>query len=358
MPLLVLGCSLPFVSPEPEPTFPARPVISVPVSPRPFPTRPVPTPSPTVAPAPATATPPPATLDLVTIIPTPRSGVTEEWKQAVKLFQVGNAMQFQGVLDEAVRAYQDSIYTYPTAEAYTFLGWTLSWMDQYEMAIDQAKRAVELDPDYGNPYNDIGSYLIQLGRLDEAIPWLEKAMEARRYATPHFPHLNLVDIWVQKGLWQQALNACEQALLLAPDQPLPPFPTRVIGVTEPFEMGIDPSRVAEVPAVEAAITAYLDAWSRHDPVAVIGMSALGSHEAAKAVMLQLAEAKIRGLAPRVEDLRVVHLSGDEAIVELSVENGPLFGKHSYLLKFVEEGWKVGPVLIDLSPEAQPEPPFN
>ena len=358
MPLLVLGCSLPFVSPEPEPTFPARPVVSVPVSPRPFPTRPVPTPSPTVAPAPATATPPPATLDLVTIIPIPRSGVSEEWKQAVKLFQVGNAMQFQGLLDEAVRAYQDSIYTYPTAEAYTFLGWTFSWMDQYEMAIDKAKRAVELDPDYGNPYNDIGSYLIQLGRLDEAITWLEKAMEARRYASSHFPHLNLVDIWVQKGLWQQALNACEQALLLAPDQPLPSFPTRVIGVTGPFEMRIDPSRVAEVPAIEAAITAYFNAWSRHDPVAVIGMSAPGSNAAAKAVILHLAQAKIRGLALRVEDLQVVHLSGDEAIVDVSLAQGAQPVTTSYLLLFVEESWKVGAVVIDLSPKREPQSPLN
>ena len=32
-----------------------------------------------------------------------------------------------------------------------------------------------MDPDFGNPYNDIGAYLIEMGRLDEAIPWLEKA---------------------------------------------------------------------------------------------------------------------------------------------------------------------------------------
>ena len=36
-------------------------------------------------------------------------------------------------------------------------------------------------PDVGNPYNDIGSYLIKLGRLDDAIPWLRRAMTARRY---------------------------------------------------------------------------------------------------------------------------------------------------------------------------------
>ena len=30
-------------------------------------------------------------------------------------------------------------------------------------------------PTFGNPYNDIGAYLIAKGELDEAIEWLEKA---------------------------------------------------------------------------------------------------------------------------------------------------------------------------------------
>ena len=46
-------------------------------------------------------------------------------------------------------------------------------------------------PTFGNPYNDIGAYLIEKGDLDEAIPWFQKAMQARRYESPAFPHLNL-----------------------------------------------------------------------------------------------------------------------------------------------------------------------
>ena len=353
---LVIGCSPPFASPEPTP--PVRPVVSVPASPRPFPTRPAPTPSPTPTPTPVAATPTPVARDLETIIPTPQGGVTEEWEQAVRLFQIGNALQFRGMLDEAVRAYQDSIDIYPTAEAYTFLGWTLSWQTRYEAAIEKAKSAIALDPEYGNPYNDIGSYLIELGRLDEAVPWLEKAMQAKRYASPHFPLLNLADVWVRKGHWENALDACVRALLMAPDLPIPPFPTTVVGLSSPFFMEVDPSMVSEVPAVQTAITSYLDAWGRHDPAAVMVLSAPGSHESAKTVMLHLAEAKVRGSAPAIAETRVVHLGGDEAIVDVSMGRGASSTTVSYLLTLTAEGWRVQTVVLDLSPIRADDAPIN
>ncbi|NIO09761.1 MAG: tetratricopeptide repeat protein, partial [Deltaproteobacteria bacterium] len=46
---------------------------------------------------------------------------------------------------------------FPTAEAYTFLGWTYSFMGQLNEAIEECQRAITLDPDFGNPYNDIGA---------------------------------------------------------------------------------------------------------------------------------------------------------------------------------------------------------
>ena len=42
-------------------------------------------------------------------------------------------------------------------------------------------------PGFGNPYNDIGSYLIALGRPKDAVPWLRKAMGARALRAPPLP---------------------------------------------------------------------------------------------------------------------------------------------------------------------------
>lgn len=104
------------------------------------------------------------------MIPTPEGGATEEWQRAVDLVHQAVALQFQGRLLQGIETYQQSIATYPTAEAYTYLGWTYSWMGENDLAISEAEKAINLDPDYGNPYNDIGSYLLKMGRLDEATP--------------------------------------------------------------------------------------------------------------------------------------------------------------------------------------------
>ena len=120
---------------------------------------------------------------------------TEEWVggsgRATALWRAAYRYQMEGELDAAIEHYQRSVEVYPTAEAHTFLGWSLSAQGRLEEATAECLRAIEIDPDFGNPYNDIGVYLMQQGRLDEAILWLEQAKQARRYGPRQFPFLNL-----------------------------------------------------------------------------------------------------------------------------------------------------------------------
>src|SRR3989338_10548888 len=111
--------------------------------------------------------------------------------EAFRIFQEGYERQIEGQVEEAISLYQKSIEIFPTAEAYTFLGWAYSFRGQYDQAIEECRKAIEVDPDFGNPYNDIGAYLIEEGKLDEAIPWLEKAKSAKRYESYCFPHYNM-----------------------------------------------------------------------------------------------------------------------------------------------------------------------
>ena len=138
-------------------------------------------------------------------------------ERAQELFQQAYQHQAKGELDRAVALYKESIAVFPTAEAYTFLGWTYSFMDQYDEAIAECLHAIEVDPDFGNPYNDIGSYLIQKGQLDEAIPWLEKATRARRYEARAFPYANLGRLYEAKRQYRQALQNYKRALGEQPD---------------------------------------------------------------------------------------------------------------------------------------------
>jgi Tfp pilus assembly protein PilF len=144
-------------------------------------------------------------------------GREEDKIVAWNLFQQAYEAQMKGRLEEAVQMYKQSLEAFPTAEAYTFLGWTYSFMGHLNEAIEECQRAITLDPDFGNPYNDIGAYLIELNQLDEAIPWFEKAMEAKRYESPAFPHMNLGRVYERKGQWDEAIESYKQAVTLNPD---------------------------------------------------------------------------------------------------------------------------------------------
>ena len=137
--------------------------------------------------------------------------------KALELFHRGWECQQGGDLKGAVRLYQASIAEEPTAEAHTFLGWVYSFEDRYEEAIAECKRAIAADPTFGNPYNDIGVYLMELGRPDEAIPWLERAMQAPRYESPQFPHMNLARIHEARGDLLDAVQEFSKGLEKDPD---------------------------------------------------------------------------------------------------------------------------------------------
>jgi len=136
----------------------------------------------------------------------------EKRREAMQLFEKAYEHQMRGELDEAVELYQRSIALYPTAEGHTFLGWTYSYQGRIEEAIQECLKAIEVDPTFGNPYNDIGAYLIELGRLDEAIPWLERALRAPRYESYCFPHYNLGRVYETRRSFAKALEHFRMAL--------------------------------------------------------------------------------------------------------------------------------------------------
>jgi len=138
-------------------------------------------------------------------------------EQAEFYFQEGYRHHMHGDLEEAINNYKRSIELYPTAEAHTFLGWAYSFQGKIEEAIQECHLAIQIDPDFGNPYNDIGAYLIEKGEYDEAIPWLLKAMEAKRYEPRHYPHVNLSRIYVRKGKIQEAIVELKKALEIDPN---------------------------------------------------------------------------------------------------------------------------------------------
>jgi tetratricopeptide (TPR) repeat protein len=142
---------------------------------------------------------------------------TDDKGKALQLVEQAMNLHMSGELDEAIGLYKRSIAVYPTADAHTYLGWAYSFQGRIDEAIAQCEIAISLDPEFGNPYNDIGVYLMQQERLDEAVPWLEKAKLAKRYEPRHFPYQNLGRVYFNKGMLQKALEEFRGALRLNPE---------------------------------------------------------------------------------------------------------------------------------------------
>jgi Tfp pilus assembly protein PilF len=138
-------------------------------------------------------------------------------ERARDLWELGVQQLMSGHIRAAVDSFNRSLAIHPTAEGYTYRGWAISFLGRLDEAIEDCKRAIGVDPEFGNPYNDIGVYLMQMGSLDEAIPWLEKAKSARRYDPKHFPFLNLGNIFMAKGDQMRALEEYVKALDIDPE---------------------------------------------------------------------------------------------------------------------------------------------
>src|SRR5260221_9386063 len=102
-------------------------------------------------------------------------------KTGGEYFRKAYELQLRGEYRQAIEFYSRSIDTFATAEAYTFRGWTYSFLGDYDRAIAECLQAIKMDPEFGNPYNDIGAYLIEQAKWDEAILWFQKALVASRY---------------------------------------------------------------------------------------------------------------------------------------------------------------------------------
>jgi Tfp pilus assembly protein PilF len=140
-------------------------------------------------------------------------------RRAELAWQAGYVLHMLRDYERAIEQFRASIAILPSAEAHTFLGWSMSHLGRFQEAIEQCKIAIKLDPDFGNPYNDIGVYLVQLGRPEEAIPFLEKAIASRRYCCYHFAHTNLGRIRLAQGDLEAAKHHFERALEHEPDYP-------------------------------------------------------------------------------------------------------------------------------------------
>jgi len=138
-------------------------------------------------------------------------------RKAERYLAMANDFLETGFFHEAIDYYRESIKWFPTPEAYTALGWAHAHSGDYQQAIDFCKVAIKLDPDYGNPYGEIGACLIELGEMDEAVSYLRRAIVARNAEEAHVAYYNLGRVWEARHNMPRAMHEYRRALEIDPD---------------------------------------------------------------------------------------------------------------------------------------------
>ena len=77
-------------------------------------------------------------------------------------------------------------------EVLTLIGWCYSLMGKLKEAKSYCIKSIEIDPEYGAAYNDIGTYLLQEGDVAESIRWFELAKRPPFIKTENI-HLSIWD---------------------------------------------------------------------------------------------------------------------------------------------------------------------
>ena len=127
-------------------------------------------------------------------------------------FELLYKKDYQGAIMCLQKAIElDPKFAYP----WNNMGYAYYGLGNYNKAIECYHKAIELDPDYSHPWNNIGDIYQRLG------DW-QKAMECYRKAIaldPDYSHPwnNMGDIYQRLGDWQKAMECYRKAIALDPD---------------------------------------------------------------------------------------------------------------------------------------------
>ena len=103
------------------------------------------------------------------------------------------------------------------AEIVTLVGWVQSLLGENEKAKNMCMKAISLDPDYGPPYNDLGTVLLNEGQLEESLKWFELAKKAPKYQNKEYPYINAGRAYMMVKNYDKAMIEFEKALSICPE---------------------------------------------------------------------------------------------------------------------------------------------
>ncbi len=140
----------------------------------------------------------------------------EREKKYESLVQKGHEAIYNKQNDEALSYFEKARNISDTAEVLTLIGWCYSLKKDWEKAKTYCLKAIQNDPDYGPPYNDLGNYLLSEGQVNESLKWFELAKKAVHYQNKEYPYINAGRAYIIKKDYNKALEEFSTALTIVP----------------------------------------------------------------------------------------------------------------------------------------------
>lgn len=100
-------------------------------------------------------------------------------------YHVGSALFADGKMRESIQFFDHAAARHPTYDMYQSLGTALNWSGQRKRAAEVLEKSIELRPEDWEAYYHLGYVFLDMGKLQDATAWFEKALERR----PDFPEV-------------------------------------------------------------------------------------------------------------------------------------------------------------------------
>lgn len=142
--------------------------------------------------------------------------ISQRKKKYQEDLHAGHQAIFEKDFERALAHFNKALNYVETAEVLTLIGWTYSLMEDLEQAKSYCLRAIQTDADYGPPYNDLGSYLLNEGQIEESLKWFDMAKKSVNYQNREYPYINAGRAWMLKKNLTRALDEFSKALSIAP----------------------------------------------------------------------------------------------------------------------------------------------
>jgi tetratricopeptide (TPR) repeat protein len=134
------------------------------------------------------------------------------FEQAQKLVSNKKMLEAIPIIREA-RRFKD------TPMIITLEAWCQFALGKSQIAQSLCLKAIELDPEYGPAYNDLGSYLLEEDKLDDALKLFAKAKRATFFPQREYPYINCGRVYLKRNDFKNAREEFIYANLLSPDRP-------------------------------------------------------------------------------------------------------------------------------------------